>query len=468
MATVPQSSWLCSLRPIKGGGSSTSGNPRHCTFKTLKVSSSSNAESSSPNSSNSPENYPEDEPAETDPVKIALAKAKAYKKSKPTSRVDQNAVPETAEIANRIDGSSSEGGNGGNQELPVAVKLAMEKAKEYKKNKGIMGGTKSVERTETISGLNGGNGGNSGNEFGEKRVVKKEEPKISSIDFMGLGFSDKKQSRGLPAGLVPVADPFSVGDLPEVEIIVGDTSKFDDATVSEPKPTQEDNSDLYKPKVSTWGVFPRPSNISKSYGGGRVICPGEVLEKAEDKAAKDERTRKLVAAYKSQIGLNIDPKLKTECEKAMKDGDYLMDLGKLKEALPYYEEVMAKLPFKSEIHGLAALQWSICQDSLSRANEAQVMYERLQSHPNVKVSKKARQFMFGFQAMEMMKVRDSYLSPLKMGYQNFFEAFLEDKSNYPLKEPEVKEGELDQALPYIIFLASPILIILLIAVRKGI
>ncbi|XP_059651950.1 uncharacterized protein LOC132299400 isoform X2 [Cornus florida] len=437
MATVPQSSWLCSLRPIKGGGSSTSGNPRHCTFKTLKVSSSSNAESSSPNSSNSPENYPEDEPAETDPVKIALAKAKAYKKSKPTSRVDQNAVPETAEIANRIDGSSSEGGNGGNQELPVAVKLAMEKAKEYKKNKGIMGGTKSVERTETISGLNGGNGGNSGNEFGEKRVVKKEEPKISSIDFMGLGFSDKKQSRGLPAGLVPVADPFSVGDLPEVEIIVGDTSKFDDATVSEPKPTQEDNSDLYKPKVSTWGVFPRPSNISKSYGGGRVICPGEVLEKAEDKAAKDERTRKLVAAYKSQIGLNIDPKLKTECE-------------------------------KSEIHGLAALQWSICQDSLSRANEAQVMYERLQSHPNVKVSKKARQFMFGFQAMEMMKVRDSYLSPLKMGYQNFFEAFLEDKSNYPLKEPEVKEGELDQALPYIIFLASPILIILLIAVRKGI
>ena len=80
----------------------------------------------------------------------------------------------------------------------------------------------------------------------------------------GLNFSDKKTGRGLPAGLVPVSDPFPEGDLPGVELIVGDTSKFEDATSSNPKPTQDDNSDLYKPKVSTWGVFPRPNNISKT------------------------------------------------------------------------------------------------------------------------------------------------------------------------------------------------------------
>lgn len=33
----------------------------------------------------------------------------------------------------------------------------------------------------------------------------------------------------------------------------------------------------YRPKVATWGVFPRPPNISKKYGGGRTIRPGEVL-----------------------------------------------------------------------------------------------------------------------------------------------------------------------------------------------
>ncbi len=32
----------------------------------------------------------------------------------------------------------------------------------------------------------------------------------------------------------------------------------------------------YRPKVATWGVFPRPSNISREYGGGRTIRPGEV------------------------------------------------------------------------------------------------------------------------------------------------------------------------------------------------
>lgn len=34
---------------------------------------------------------------------------------------------------------------------------------------------------------------------------------------------------------------------------------------------------------------------------------------------------------------------------------------------------------------------------IDRRNEARVMYEKLQSHPNARVSKKARQFMFSFQ-----------------------------------------------------------------------
>lgn len=294
---------------------------------------------------------------------------------------------------------------------------------------------------------------------------------VSSIDFVGLDFADKKWTRGLPPGLIPVSDPFPEGDVPEVEIILGDTTKFDDVTATEPAvaPPQEDNSDLYKPKVSSWGVFPRPNNISETFGGGRTIRPGDMLETAEDRAAKDARTRELVAAYKKQMGLNIDAKLKSECEKALKDGDSLMDGGKLKEALPFYEEIMNKLPFQSELHGLAALQWSICQDSLTRPNEARIMYEKLQSHPNAKVGKRAMQFMFSFQAMEMMKVRSSKLSVKSTGYQNYFEAFIDKKSNYTLdKDEELEEGALSQAFPYIVFLLSPIFVVLFIAVQRGI
>lgn len=78
---------------------------------------------------------------------------------------------------------------------------------------------------------------------------------------MGLGFADKKSGRDLPAGLVPLSDPFQGGELPEVEILVGDTSMFDDKPAAA---VEENDTDLYKPKVSTWGVFPRPNNISKT------------------------------------------------------------------------------------------------------------------------------------------------------------------------------------------------------------
>lgn len=34
---------------------------------------------------------------------------------------------------------------------------------------------------------------------------------------------------------------------------------------------------LYAPRVSTWGVFPRPANISAAFGGGRDLKPGQVI-----------------------------------------------------------------------------------------------------------------------------------------------------------------------------------------------
>lgn len=50
------------------------------------------------------------------------------------------------------------------------------------------------------------------------------------------------------------------------------------------------------------------------FGGGKVIRPGDILETEEEKAIKEARTKQLLAAYKKEIGLNIDPKLKSECE----------------------------------------------------------------------------------------------------------------------------------------------------------
>ncbi|RDY01320.1 hypothetical protein CR513_15364, partial [Mucuna pruriens] len=428
-----QPPWFSSLRVVS---TAKLAGPFLTTFKPARLCWAVGPDNAEPTSPNAPEPAPDAQTGPVDPVKLALSKAKAYKESrKSNSRLetkqggdDDNSVKE----GNVVDE--------GQKNLPDSVKIAMEKAKKYKQNKG-------VAVSETTQGSLGGSERSSGKNVMDNNVGKKGELSVSRMDFVGLDFADKKMTRGLPPGLVPISDPFFDSDLPEVELIVGDTSKFDDATAPESEQTKEDEdeAELYKPKVSTWGVFPRPGNISKTFGGGRVIRPGEVLETEEEKAVKEARTKQLVAAYKKKIGSNINPKLKSECEEALRDGDFLMNAGKLKEALLYYEKVMDKLTFQSELHGLAALQWSICQDSLNGSNEARSMYEKLQSHPNAKVSKKARQFLYSFQAMEMMKVATGSPFYLKnTGYQNYFDAFVENKSNYPQEDGPVQESAMNQ------------------------
>lgn len=75
-------------------------------------------------------------------------------------------------------------------------------------------------------------------------------------------------------------------------------------------------------------------------------------------------------------------------------------------------------------------------------------------------------FSFKWQAMEMMKVTSSLLSPANIGYQSYFEAFVKDKTKYTQEEAEVDEGSMSQALIYMIFLLSPIVLVILAAVEK--
>nr|VDC80177.1 unnamed protein product [Brassica rapa] len=429
--------------------------------KPFKLSVLRNKSSSILNSS-SPDSSPEVEVV-LDPVKLALKKAEAYKKSKAEQKTSER--------------------NAGDEEVPLTVKLAKQKADEYKKQKEL--GADGVQEANKPSSTEKSSV-RSSNKVEEENGGKKRELKVSSIDFVGLGFADKKSTRGLPPGLVPVEDYFAGGDLPEVEFIVGDKTRFDK---TEKKFEQEgnENSDVYKPKVSTWGVFPRPSNISKTFGGGRTLQPGDSIETAEERTAREERTKQLLTAYKESIGLNIDPKLKLECEEALEKGNSLMDSGRLKEALPYYEKVMEKIVFKSELHGSAALQWSICQDSLrniglygllcakycyfgvvDRTDKAKGMYEKLLSHPNPRVSKKARQFMFSFQAMEMLKVQGSNFMQINPGYEDYFEAFVKkDKVDYKAKEEEGEAMGINETLLYVILLASPILLVFTVAAQRG-
>ncbi|RWW57058.1 hypothetical protein BHE74_00036178 [Ensete ventricosum] len=231
-SSFPPSAWA--FAPTQN---SSSAKPAVLLFRTRPFSSFT------PNRASSADQNPHEEELPLDPVKLAFAKAKAYQKDKKSAPIAEPEPPPSPSAG--LDGV----GGDSPPKVPSAVKLAMERAKEYKKGKAAPEKMSSQYSRELL-----------------EEKSKKGELKVSSVDFLGLHFADKKTYRGLPPGLAPVIETISEGDLPEVELIVGDPSKFGESTPSVTVNPEEndDNVVFYKPKVSTWGVFPRPSNISKT------------------------------------------------------------------------------------------------------------------------------------------------------------------------------------------------------------
>lgn len=114
-------------------------------FTTLKPTKLSCA--LTPDNSESAETASEDETVPVDPFKLAFSKAKSYKQSvKSNSGLgnEQNASDNSVKQAND--------GDGGQKELPASVKIAMEKAKKYKQNKGVGVSDMSTTAAETTQG----------------------------------------------------------------------------------------------------------------------------------------------------------------------------------------------------------------------------------------------------------------------------------------------------------------------------
>lgn len=155
MALTTQSSFMFSLNSINGVSISknrvfTSTNFRISHLKTTKILASSsdlNPNASLPKSSDCSEIVSENEPAITDPVKLAFAKAKEYKRS-----IQAEPLPKTTENLVGNDSLVSDDVSSGSKEIPDSVKLSMEKAREYKKNKGVVGSSNIVGEKEKSSG----------------------------------------------------------------------------------------------------------------------------------------------------------------------------------------------------------------------------------------------------------------------------------------------------------------------------
>lgn len=174
-------------------------------------------------------------------------------------------------------------------------------------------------------------------------------------------------------------------------------------------PTKEDmGEDEYKPKVSTWGVFPRPDNISRTFGGGKRIQVGGVdLNSAESKK-RDEAVAKKLEAYRAARGIDtvLEQEHHEEIEGALERAAEHMRRSCPYDAIKTLQAVEEFVSDSSRLGGKVFLGLALAYDTVGKRDEARDLYTRLRRNPFPEVSGKAKQLLHGFEAMDMLKIKD--------------------------------------------------------------
>lgn len=172
-------------------------------------------------------------------------------------------------------------------------------------------------------------------------------------------------------------------------------------TAAPAAPPADDST--YSPRVATWGVFPRPDNISKAYGGGRTIRPGDATEAPEAAAERKARQKAAMAAYRKAAGLEVDPADEKQAAAFVEKGDALLKAGDLQPAADAFAAAAALLPSRTLLGGRARLNQGIALDSMGKGEEAFTLYKSVERHPSADVARSAKRLLFGFAAAAELK-----------------------------------------------------------------
>lgn len=70
----------------------------------------------------------------------------------------------------------------------------------------------------------------------------------------------------------------------------------------------------YQPKITTWGVYERPRDISAAFGGGRNLKPSDSVMTREEQATYDAALREKLAALRSSSELVGSVEDVAQCE----------------------------------------------------------------------------------------------------------------------------------------------------------
>lgn len=173
---------------------------------------------------------------------------------------------------------------------------------------------------------------------------------------------------------------------------------------------QAQTDTTHQPKVGSWGVFERPADISKAYGGGRKVGVGGYQPPAEEEEEKHRRTMKMLEAYRKSVGVDreLENAHKDEIKEALQLHNDLMGRQRINQAVETLEAITQWTNFKTTLGGEVYLSLALAYEAQGERAKAKKIYSRLQGNDDPNINAKAKQLLFGFEAMEFMRVNTTF------------------------------------------------------------
>ncbi|GKY93619.1 hypothetical protein MPSEU_000329300 [Mayamaea pseudoterrestris] len=162
-------------------------------------------------------------------------------------------------------------------------------------------------------------------------------------------------------------------------------------------------SDMYQPKVGTWGAFPRPRDISKAYGGGRRIGPGYSQE--QETVDADAETRAILQRYREKAGIDVksEREFASEINEALEIGSRSMQRGLYSNAVSALEKVTKYCSTNSQVGGSVYLELAMAYEAAGRTQEAIAVYKALTESRIERIKGNAKKLLYGIEAFTFMR-----------------------------------------------------------------
>ena len=183
--------------------------------------------------------------------------------------------------------------------------------------------------------------------------------------------------------------------------------------------TAPDTMEKHKPsKSGSWGVFERPADISKAYGGGKRIGVGAAPQVDEEKvAAEAAKTAAALARFRKDQGASPsqERERKAEIEAALEKARLSMVRGICSEAVEALEEIVPFISYGTVVGGTAFIELGMALEASGRPDKALDIYRKLiKQSGDEAIRKQAKQLEYGFEAMEFFGMGDAASEAAKL------------------------------------------------------